>query len=118
MEGGTISVRLCGCQRPWRDPTPTAGRCAAAPPQGWLPFCFTFLGFSLAFKLVLGITLFSVYSAAILYRLWEHSDVQGTATLAGAWRWGAGCWQLLLERRRACTPATRGSQQGPPRAFR
>ncbi|KAI3431554.1 hypothetical protein D9Q98_004603 [Chlorella vulgaris] len=49
---------------------------------GWLPFAFSFLGFSLALKLLLFITLFSVYSAAILYRLWLHTDQQGTLSLA------------------------------------
>ncbi|KAI7837872.1 hypothetical protein COHA_008359 [Chlorella ohadii] len=49
---------------------------------GWLPFCFTFLGFSPALKLLLFITLFSVYSAAILYRLYLHSDRQGKMSLA------------------------------------
>ncbi|PSC67659.1 methyltransferase type 11 isoform A [Micractinium conductrix] len=49
---------------------------------GWLPFCFTFLGFGPALKLLLFITLFSVFSAAMLYRLYQHSDKQGTTTLA------------------------------------
>ena len=72
------------CARRWREsqslyftppPAPTS--------QGWLPFCFTFLGFSAALSLLLFITLFSVYSSAILYRLYLHSDARGTITLAG-----------------------------------
>jgi hypothetical protein len=51
--------------------------------RGWLPFAFSFLGFSLALKLLLFITLFSVYSAAILYRLYLHTDQQGSLSLAG-----------------------------------
>ncbi|KAL4440260.1 hypothetical protein ABPG75_003261 [Micractinium tetrahymenae] len=49
---------------------------------GWLPFCFTFLGFGPALKLLLFITLFSVYSAAIMWRLYQHSDHRGKTSLA------------------------------------
>ncbi|EFN52920.1 hypothetical protein CHLNCDRAFT_138505 [Chlorella variabilis] len=49
---------------------------------GWLPFAFSFLGFSVALKLLLFCTLFSVYSAAILYRLYLHTDKQGKLDLA------------------------------------
>ncbi|KAL4427343.1 hypothetical protein ABPG77_003252 [Micractinium sp. CCAP 211/92] len=49
---------------------------------GWLPFCFTFLGFGPALKLLLFITLFSVYSAAVMWRLYQHSDHRGTTSLA------------------------------------
>lgn len=63
--------------------------CARCPPlpaptcRGWLPFAFSFLGFSVALKLLLFCTLFSVYSAAILYRLYLHTDKQGKLDLAG-----------------------------------
>ena len=71
--------------RPARRAAPDHTSHAHLPPclQGWLPFCFTFLGFSAALKLLLFITLFSVYSAAILYRLYLHSDRQGKMSLAG-----------------------------------
>jgi len=44
-----------------------------------------------ALKLLLFITLWSVYSGAILYRLYQHSDIQGKATLAGGYS-GEGGW--------------------------
>lgn len=37
----------------------------------------------MALKLLLFCTLFSVYSAAILYRLYLHTDKQGKLDLAG-----------------------------------
>lgn len=65
---------------------------------GWLPFCFTFLGFGTALRLLLFITLFSVYSAAIMWRLYQHSDHRGTTSLAGG-------------RCSACGPESEGADQ-------
>lgn len=82
---------------------------------GWLPFCFTFLGFSPALKLLLFITLFSVYSAAILYRLYLHSDKQGKMSLAGE---RGGCTARSSESggacRCACSSTSRPAVTGTP----
>lgn len=82
------------------------------PLQGWLPFCFTFLGFSPALKLLLFITLFSVFSAAILYRLYLHSDKQGKMSLAGERRMGGSVLTAtvsLLFECMPCRPKSNGS---------
>ena len=58
-QGAVLAARLLSV-----PPTPTPGRAPSHLRQGWLPFCFSFLGFSAALQLLLFITLFSVYSSA------------------------------------------------------
>ena len=82
-----------GAERRWRR-----RRAAAARPTCCLPPCSKPAPPP---PQLLGITLFSVYSAAILYRLWAHSDVRGTAALAGE-PLGAGCRAAAVA---ACWPA-------------